>query len=44
MRFTRNSTAINFSEDSRQLTATAQNFENKISEPLLPLVFVSTIT
>jgi len=36
----RNSPSINFSGDSQQLAATAQNFENKISEHLLPLSFV----
>ncbi|SDN11830.1 hypothetical protein [Kriegella aquimaris] len=38
----RNCPQINFSGDSRQLAATAQNLENKISEPLLSLVSVST--
>tara|TARA_R110002051_G_scaffold162836_1_gene234378 strand:- start:5382 stop:5669 length:288 start_codon:yes stop_codon:yes gene_type:complete len=39
MRFMRNCLPINFSGEPRQLATTAQDFENKISEHLLPYVF-----
>jgi len=39
----RNSPSVNFSQHSGQLAATAQNFEIKISEHLLPSMFLETI-